>query len=62
LSKTNNADLPIEMMLKLFDQTVIPILTYGSEIFGFENPDQFENVHNDFFRKLTKARKAPKCI
>ena len=55
--KIRNADLPIDLSLKLFDHTVLPILTYGSEIFGFENLDMIESVHNEFLRKLLKARK-----
>ena len=57
-TKSNNADLPIDITLKLFDHTVLPILTYGCEIFGFENIDMLEKVHNDFLRKLTKTRKS----
>ena len=45
-------------MIKLFDHTVLPILTYGSEIFGYENTDILEKVHNDFLRKITCARKS----
>ena len=37
--RINNMHLPIDLQLKLFYQTIMPILTYGSEIFGFENLD-----------------------
>ena len=57
-AKASNADLPIDLTLKLFDHTVLPILTYGSEIFGYENLDIIEKVHNEFLRKLLKARKS----
>lgn len=57
-TRINNADLPIDLTMKLFDHTVAPILTYGSEIFGYENIDILEKVHNDFLRKLTGARKS----
>ena len=33
------------MQLKLFDQTIVPILLYGSEIFGFENLQALEKNH-----------------
>jgi hypothetical protein len=56
-TRINNADLPIDLTLKLFDHTVAPILTYGSEIFGYENIDILEKVHNEFLRKLTGAIK-----
>ena len=58
LTKSNNSDLPIDLIIKLFDHTVLPILTYGSEIFGYENIDILEKVHNEFLRKITKARKS----
>ena len=35
-----------------------PILTYGSEIYGFENIELLEKVHSNFLRKLTGARKS----
>lgn len=57
-TRANNSDLPIDLILKLFDHTVIPILTYGSEVFGYENIDILEKVHNNFLRKITKARRS----
>ena len=45
-------------MIKLFDHTVLPILTYGSEIYGYENIEMIEKVHNEFLRKITKSRKS----
>lgn len=57
-TRTNNANLPIDLTLKLFNHTILPILTYGSEIFGFENLDILEKVHNDFLRKITKVRRS----
>ena len=35
--RINNLNLPLDLRLKLFDHTVMPILCYASEIFGFEN-------------------------
>jgi hypothetical protein len=57
-TKPNNADLPPDLIIKLFDYTVMPILTYGSEIFGFENLDLLEKNHNVFMRQITSARKS----
>ena len=56
--KINNAKLPLDLALKLFDHTVLPILTYGSEIFGYENLEIIERVHNNFLRKITNSRKS----
>lgn len=57
-TRVNNADIPIDLVIKLFDHTVLPVLTYGSEIYGFENLDMLEKVHNDFLRKITKSRRS----
>jgi len=57
-TRSSNAGLPLDLTIKLFDHTVMPILTYGSEIFGYENIEMLEKVHNDFLRKITKARKS----
>ena len=54
--RINNLNLTIDLQLKLFDHTVLPILCYGSEIFVFENLQIIETVHNEFLRKITKAK------
>lgn len=56
--RINNLNLPIDLQLKLFAHTVLPILTYACEIWGFENIDLLEKVHNEFLRKITKCRKS----
>ena len=53
-------NLPLDIRLTLFDQTITPILTYSSEIWGNENTD---NIHAEFLRKITKLRKStPQCM
>ena len=37
---------------------MVLILTYGSEIYGFENLDILEKVHDAFLRKVLKSRKS----
>ena len=62
-TRANNLDLPINHQQKLFDKTVLPILTIGSEIWGFENLDIIERIHTDFLRRISKCRKStPKYI
>ena len=36
LSKTYQLHLPIDLLIELFDQLVLPILLYGSEVWGFD--------------------------
>lgn len=57
-SRVSNADLPIDLILKLFDNTVMPILLYGAEVYGYEDLTILERVHCNFLRKITKARKS----
>ena len=56
--RSNNLVLPFDLQIKLFDNTVLPILTYGCEIFGYENTEILEGVHLDFLRKIAKVRKS----
>ena len=57
-TRINNLDIPLNLQLKLFDHTILPILTYGSEIWGYESLDIIEKVQNDFLRRITLARKS----
>ena len=56
-TRINNLNLPIDLQLKLFDQTIVPTLTYGSEVFGFENIQILERLHTEFLRTITKTKK-----
>ena len=53
-----NLNLPLDLQLQLFDSTILPIITYGSEIWGYENLDMFERIQNQFLRTITKCRKS----
>lgn len=53
-----NLDLPIDLQIKLFDQTIVPILTYNCEVWGIENLDLIERVHTEFLRKITKSKRS----
>jgi len=43
-----NLHLPIDLQLKLFDHTISPILSNGSELWSYENTDIIEKVHLEF--------------
>ena len=53
-----NLNLPIDLQLKLFDSTIIPIIAYGCEVWGYEDLQMFERIHNQFLRLVTKCRKS----
>ena len=52
-----NFNLPTDLQLQLFDQTILPILLYGSEVWGFEEIQIIEKLHCEFLRTITKLRK-----
>ena len=41
-----------------FYHVILPIALYGCEIWGFENSQIVENLHNDFLRQITNLRKS----
>ena len=43
--------LPHEMYLNIFDKMILPILLYGSEIWGFKYSDKIEQVKHIFCKK-----------
>ena len=43
-----NLNLPVDCQLKLFDQTILPILLYGSDICSLEKLQSIEKAHLDF--------------
>lgn len=56
--RIRNLNLPIDLQLLLFDQTILPIALYACEIWGFENTQLIENLHNEFLRYITKSKKS----
>ena len=44
LRKTKKLNLPIDMQLQMFYSMVVPILLYGSEIYGYEKSDIIESL------------------
>ena len=54
--RKNNLQIPIDLQIQLFNHTILPILLYGCEIWGFHNSNLIENVQNQFLR--THLRKS----
>ena len=53
-----NLHIPIDLQIELFNHTIMPILLYGCEVWGFQNIKLIENVQNQFLRSITKLRKS----
>ena len=56
LKKCKILNLPLDIILDLFDKTIIPILTYGSEVWGVENFDILQKVQLKFYKLVLKLR------
>ena len=41
ITKIKQLNLTFETAVELFERLIIPVLLYGSEIWGYENPKQF---------------------
>ena len=57
LQKARTLQLPIDIVCELYERCVIPVLLYGSEIWGFENINSLEIFHRSFLRYVLKAYK-----
>ena len=61
LSKKRKYNLPLDIMLDLFDKT--PIILYGCEVWGIENFDLLESVHLKFCKYLLGIKTCiPNCM
>jgi hypothetical protein len=63
LSKSIVLNLPLDVVLDLFDKTIYPILTYGCEIWGYGNIQVIERLHLKFCKYLLKLKSStPNCM
>ena len=54
--KIRNLYLPIDCQLKLFDSTIVPILTYGCEVWGYGKLKMIVKVHTDFLKYILNVK------
>ena len=57
IEKIRNLELPIDCQLKLFDNTVVQILTYGCEIWGYGDLTIIQRVPTDFMKYILNVKK-----
>ena len=60
--RINNLDLPIDLQLKVFDNTVLPIMLYSCEMWDMENVKILERNHAVYSRRISKTKKATHTI
>ena len=58
LKKCRQNKLSVECQLGLFDRSVLPILNYGSEVWGFENVYLLERFHLRFCKSILRLKQS----
>ena len=53
---TKNKDIPLKIMIDLFDSFVASILYYSSEVWGFITSDLVERIHRKFLKKILNVK------
>ena len=56
VSKSRKLDLPVDLQIELFHSLVVPIVTYGSEIWGFSMCSNIEKLHLKFLKLIMGVR------
>ena len=63
ITKIKKLHLPVDIAIELFDQLVMPVLQYGSEVWGFSNLEQIEVLHRKFIKTILFVRSnTPNCM
>ena len=57
LQKIKKLHLPVDISIELFNQLVIPVLTYGCEVWGFSDINCLEVLHRKFIKIILGVSK-----
>ena len=57
IGKCRKFDMPVDMQMELFNTMVLPILTYGSEIWGHSIVRELELLHLKFLKQMLFVHK-----
>ena len=52
------SSMPVSNILDLFDKLIVPILNYGSEVWGFHQARDIERVHLSFCKRVLGVKKS----
>ena len=58
IKKSKTLHLPLDIMLDLFDKTVLPVLIYGCETWGFQTLDLIDKLQLKFYKYILKLRQS----
>lgn len=62
-TKVRNLRLPADMHIDLFDKVVIPVLLYGSEVWGYEDLEHIEVFYRKFLKRISHMKSyTPNCM
>jgi len=62
IGKARKLGLPVDIQTHLFNALILPILLYGSEVWGFSKLDEIEKVQTSFYKQLLKLNgSTPNC-
>ena len=56
-SKILYLNLPLDLQIELYNKLIIPVLTYGCEVWGFENLEQIEILQRKFLKNALRVNK-----
>ena len=56
MKKATNLSLPIDVVIDLFDNTVLPVLTYGCEVWEFHSLDLIGKLQLKFYNNVLKLK------
>ena len=63
ISRTRQLNLTFEVSIELIEKLIMPILLYGSEIWGYEEPIHLQITLNNVMRRLFRLHKTtPICM
>ena len=63
LKKARDFLLPLDLQIEIFQKTVIPILLYGCDVWGFGDLKVLEQVQLKFLKQILNMKKStPNCI
>ena len=63
ITKARRLELPVDVIIDIFDLTVLPVLLYGCEVWGCSNFSDIEVFYRSFLKIILKLGKStPNCM
>ena len=62
LRRSRQLDLPLDIQLELFDTLIMPIITYGCEVWGFEDLNIIEKLQLKYLKYISGVKCQPQHV